>query len=324
MKRFKSSLILLGVFLLVFIYVYFVEYRLGEKKKIEKENSEKIYNTETEEIKKIGIKRGNDRKWSLIIEQNKDKKWFIVEPVSKSADVAAVNNMLSSLNTKASIIVENEKEPDLAPYGLSGPEITAVFYYEDGKEVTLLIGDKTPVGDDRYVYIKDSGRVLAAARTLYDNFDKDEKTARSKLVYELNKDDVTKIRIKRKKETVALERGKTQYEWFLTSPVKAKANRHIAERFIDVFASLKVSGFTMNNNWKKFGLDKPDLSVEIFMKGKKPVQRFYLKGEYLGIEGEREVFTVYRNAFADIEKKKVEDIREKPKTKAPEKAGDAK
>lgn len=150
-------------------------------------------------------------------------------------DTALIGTLANNANGLTSEDVVEENCTDFAKFGLEKPEATVDIEYETGTKFRMLVGNKTPAGDAKYVTIDGSNTVytvrLSAVANYSNTFDAfvDKTMLKAPEVYPV----VEKLTITRKnsKDDIVLEydapkddtanRGGTSSSHIMTSPTFA-------------------------------------------------------------------------------------------------------
>lgn len=192
--------------------------------------------------------------------------WQIVQPAAAKADNNEVNGITSALSTVEVVRVVDENPANLNDYGLSNPRIEVDFKAAGDKDYKkLLIGEKSPTGADLFAKRNDEKKVFLIPAFQESTFDKKTFDLRDKTLITFDRDKVDAVDI------VASGKGidfaKDGGDWKITKPVAAKADFGSVEGLIGKVqtAQMKsiVSAAPTPEDLKKYGLDKPQATVEL-------------------------------------------------------------
>ena len=126
--KFKTTLLLFGIFILLFAAVYFFEFRSqGE----ENEN-DMLISFASEDVEKIIFK--NDGQ--TIQFQRKEEEWLITDPIETKADKYEVNMLADDFSNLRIERVVEEEPSDLKKYGIPQKEIEL---YTKGQDIPIKI-----------------------------------------------------------------------------------------------------------------------------------------------------------------------------------------
>lgn len=181
MRRWRTTLIVVGVFAALLLYVVLFEARReppAEQGAQPSPTPASVLDVDTDDVRALHIAAG-DRSLSLI--QQDDGDWAVVPPGTGAASGAAAEAVPAEtsiywsvdeiLRLQARRIVA-EEATGLAEYGLDGPAMTVTIEMAGGAGEQLLIGRETPDGTAYYLqragdlrlYIVDHYKI----QTLYD------------------------------------------------------------------------------------------------------------------------------------------------------------
>jgi hypothetical protein len=142
---FRTTAILLAILAVLGAGVYFLEYRpnpepSGLDPKLE------IWKFDDKTIQRVAIRWGDTEQ---IMERRPDGLWYL-EPQNAQADYWRISGTLVRLaNLRASRRVTDNPR-DLATYGLDAPRGSLTLRTPDGRDHTLLIGEKGPTDAGSY------------------------------------------------------------------------------------------------------------------------------------------------------------------------------
>ena len=150
----KTTLGLVGLFLILSGYVYFFELSgldAGEAAGDNLPIFDAIYGEY--DIRELQIVTAHGSAHFLRTDNSLTQDWQMVAPIVLAPvdlDQARINGAATRLGrlTAGQVISDSS---DLTPYGLSPPHLTATLTISNGQQVTLLTGDQTPLNSGRYV-----------------------------------------------------------------------------------------------------------------------------------------------------------------------------
>lgn len=141
----RQTLIYLVVLLLIGgWFTYFEVIRKGEKEAVEKQ-AKRIFQIQPSEIDFVSI-TPKDKK---AVDLQKDGKWNIVQPIRTEVNGPVVEDylrMLAGLESQGEV---SASPGSLEPFGLEAP-VLKVSIRAGERSQELLIGEKSPVGGNRY------------------------------------------------------------------------------------------------------------------------------------------------------------------------------
>ena len=149
--KFRNTLILFGVVILLFGFVYIFEIRRPEESTGKSKNLGKMLLMRKGDIDRLELTYTDPEYENIAFFNDANGQWQIERPLRANADQKIMDRLLS--NTVSKNILDTLKDPlDLAEYGLDNPRVIATFHLKDGTFRTLLLGNTVPTGN--YVYTK--------------------------------------------------------------------------------------------------------------------------------------------------------------------------
>ncbi len=159
--KFKSTWIVIAVFLGLGAYLYFVEEPRHQAQQEAKESEGLLFpGLDTDAVTELSLagSRGPVR-----VKRGEDGKWFVAEPWDDRADDGRVRTLLTDLKGLKGQREVAAADADLAPFGLGEPELTVKAL---GAPLELTVGAENPAGDARYVRAGKGPVQLASAAGL--------------------------------------------------------------------------------------------------------------------------------------------------------------
>ncbi len=239
-------------------YVYFFEIKSGAEKQKKKEESEKVFSFEPEQITAITLSHSGE---SIRLEKS-GEHWKILQPLPAVPDSEAVVRLLTSLQSMR-ISHELGKQADLSPYNLQNPQVTLELTVQEGKQLpALFVGDDSPTGGGAYARVGQDGQILIVSgadsvrgATLY--------SLRDKTFFKFDPAKLAGLRLHRDKEEIALK--KQDGKWSLQSPVSAPAEDSTISDLLYSLERLTVTEFVdekpSHETLAKRGLAPPRINV---------------------------------------------------------------
>ena len=309
--KWKNMGILAAVLALLFAYVYFYEIK-GEKKREEaEEKAKKLFPFEEKDIAQIDL---NNPEGKLSLQKNKDG-WKLLKPVEAKADKASCDSLAGDL---ASVKVDRTlEEPNInwKNFGLDPAAIQLTVKLNDGKTHELELGEKDFSSSSVFARIPGQNKVLVLASTLLQS-DANKKVIefRDKSVLEFQRDQLKALDVVRKDKEFKFE--KSGDDWLIKKPFDGRGDNSEINSVLSDLEFAKVEDFVSPplEEPKKYGLDKPEVRVDLFLGdnrarktlliGNKVDNNYYAKDESRDV-----VFKVKEDLFKklDIDPQKVRD-----------------
>ena len=195
--NYRSTLIYLVIALLLGgLYLWDVRSE-KEEKALEEEAKVLFPNLDPEKLERIELERGDETiVLRRIAEDASEASWTITSPVETGADDFSVNRITSLLpHLKYTRIIEPEAN-DPASFGLENPAFTLAWKAQEG-EGALSVGEESPIDKDFYAMKGKGKRVFLLAASDKAVLDRSLYDLRSKQLFTLPSDRVTRFAIER-------------------------------------------------------------------------------------------------------------------------------
>ncbi len=163
--RLRSILVLMTVLLALGGYLYF------SNSPEPASNSEPrffMWKIDMQDLQQVEIQLPRENKSQAFI-LGEDGAWYFDDPQRSEVDSERWGGGIPALLSGPGadrVIKENATEEEIAKYGLSQPQMVITLTLMDGKSITIIIGDKTPIGD-AYVQVPGSNKVATVDYTWY-------------------------------------------------------------------------------------------------------------------------------------------------------------
>jgi hypothetical protein len=177
-------------------------------------------------------------------------KWAITAPAAFRADQDALTSLLSSLAPATADSVVEDKQSDIAKYGLTQPSLTVTIREKNGKSDTLFFGDDVPAGSLVYARRNGDPKVYAVSSSIKTSLDKSVSDLRDKRLLTFDSNQLTRIELASAKAD--FEFGKNgQNEWTLLKPQPYRADNFQVEELLRKLTDAKMDPSTSPADTKK-------------------------------------------------------------------------
>jgi hypothetical protein len=273
-KSFTSTLVLAGVFALVFGWYMVWEKNLkperdkkaSEAKEIVQLDPKQLQELviEREKLPEAGAKAGTPGKYETIRVKRINGRWTLVEPVSDPGDDAAIQNLATTLTTTKYDEILKEGVKDWAPYGLEQPKLKITGIVDQNTKASLWVGNDTPVGYSSYVRKADSDTLYQTAKAIRTAFERKIDDLRERRLINWVRADVAEVEIQGPGGEVIVKRGSGEDQWRLARQ-DAAADLGEWNKSLNAILELRATEFPSDKaaNLSKFGLAKPHIRVEL-------------------------------------------------------------
>jgi len=324
-KSFRSTLILLAVFIALVAWFQIYEKRVKPKQAEADEKTKQLVTLSKDDIQEIDITRlkvqppddappGTEppsKETSKIVLKLAGKEWNLAEPVQDSADGGTVNSMISTITSTKHERIVDENPADLTPYGLKTPRLT-ITVRKGGSTTaeTVKIGGNTPTGFSSYAQVGNAPKVYRVPRSLRTNFDKQVKEVRNKTVISgWTRADISEVEIQNKKENIVLKKPNPDKEEWNLARDHVPADTTEWNKTLNAILEVKAVDFPSEDGKElgKYGLSSPTARI-VLTKGKenkKLAIRVGKVGEkvYLTRDDRTIVYEVDKDLLSKIETK---------------------
>jgi len=265
-KTFLTVLVL-GVLFILSLIAY---KQLGSEASTTKQESTQTlaeaYGFEPDSVTRLTIAFADAQKRPTLELVKQGKLWRIVQPIQARADSARVNDLIGTLKTR----IRKRVPPNDKEYGLEHPQLTLTVTTESGATKTFLFGDK---GVSYSLYMRERNDQDAAIVESYllDDLSKSPDDLRDRKVLRFEPADVTRIEVRRRSKTIAVERANGS--WAMKEPFAVPANAKAIDKALQALADLSVTHFLAENvtDFAPFGLADPPLRVTLTLREGSPV-----------------------------------------------------
>ena len=259
--KFRNTLILLIIVLVLLAFVYIFEIRKPEESNGEDKSLGKLLSLVKEDVNKVELAYSDPNYERIVCSKDDAGEWQIEQPLKAKADQKLMDRLISGTMDKNIQQTLKEAE-DISEYGLDNPRVTATFHLQDGTFRTIMLGDTVPTGNYTYIKQKSVPDISLVPASIADDLTKFASDLRDRTVIALDKSAIRKIQLK------YADRGnivcqKTETEWNLLEPIVAKGEKGAIEKIISDLTDLKVDRFTTEEaeDVSIYGLSQPQIEA---------------------------------------------------------------
>jgi hypothetical protein len=259
--RFKGTLILLGICLLLGGYVYFYEIKGGEKRDKAKEAENQVWKFESKEIQQIELLSQGQ---NITAVRQGDKDWVLLSPRKLEADSDELNRLANSAsNIRRESIVE-PNATDLARFGLSPARSSMMLKTKGGKEYAIDFGNNNPTGNSAYAAIPGKKEVFLVSTSVVSTFDKKPDDLRNHQVLSFDQPEVNSLSIKSPKGDLQFTKDGSD-RWWIAGTETVAADSPGVRGILNALSMGRIKEF-MNDSpdsYQNLGLDNPFIDVHL-------------------------------------------------------------
>jgi len=267
--KFRNTLILFGVVVVLFLLVYIFEIRNPGESTDKSKNLGELLLVEIEDVSKLELSYTDPAYEKIVCAKDSSGEWQIEQPLKAKADQKIMSRLVSGV-MKKNVHRTFEKPGALSEYGLDNPRVIAIFHLKGGEPKTILLGNTVPVGNYVYVKQKSIPDISLVPANIVDELTKFVSDIRDRTVITLAKTDVQKLQLKyTQRANLVFACEKKGFEWNLVEPITAKADTRAVEKVISDLNSLKVDRFVDHDidDLAVYGLSQPQIEVIVSLSG---------------------------------------------------------
>jgi uncharacterized protein DUF4340 len=245
-------------------YIYFVVNKQPDSSTTSSSKQEKVFaSVGSDKIEELKVSSSAGDATTV---RKENGSWQIVQPAAAKADDNEVNGITSALSSVEIVRVIDENPASLNDYGLGNPRIEIDFKAAGDKDYKkLLIGEKSPTGADLFAKRNDEKKVFLIPAFQESTFDKKTFDLRDKTLIKFDRDKVDAVNVTANGKTVDF--AKDGGDWKITKPLQTKADFGSVEGLVGKIQSAQMKSIASSEpspaDLKKYGLDKPAISVEL-------------------------------------------------------------
>ena len=281
--RFKGTLALLVIAILFGGYLYFYEYKGGEKREAAKKTEKRVWQFDPEDIVSVDLSSQAGR---MAAERDENGSWKITVPREWLADDDQLNRLVSYA---ARLDRESVVEPDaadLAQFGLSPAKLELRLKSKDGREYGITFGENNPAGNYVYAALTGGKEVFFVSSDAARSFDAGAEDFRNRNVLNFDRAGVEGIILRNPKGVVKLEKDRDDRWWFVETE-KREADGPAVRRVLNALQQGKIREFIDENaenakNAAAASLDKPLIDVTLAFGPGKTIKRLVIGTEKSG------------------------------------------
>jgi hypothetical protein len=316
MRGLKSTLALIVVLAGLGAYIYFVTSKQPEGGATPDDaKKEKVFaSLQADKINEVKVATASGDATTL---KKDGTAWKITQPSEMAASESEVASLTSALGSVEVTRVIDEKPANLNDYGLSNPRVEIDFKAAGDKDYRkLFIGDKTPTGGDLFAKKNDEKKVFLIPAAQDTSFNRTTFDLRDKTLLKFERDKVDAIDVTSGGKTMTL--AKEGDGWKMSKPVQTTADFGSVEGLIGRLQSVQMKSIAADDasaaDRKKYGLDKPEATVNIGLGSAKATLLFGSKaadGTVYARDASKPSVVTVESALLDDMKKSADDYRRK-------------
>lgn len=260
--KFKSTYLLLGLFVALFAYVYYFEYLGKQKREEEEAQAKKVFPVHQDSIQTIDLTR-NGEQYSF---KRENRTWWITQPVDYKGDRAALDRLARAVDMAETQRIVDSTGTNAQEYGINEPSLILTFTASGMEEYTLRLGKKSPTGNAVFAQKSGNPAIFLVGRSMLSDADKELFDFRDKKVLDFSKFDVRKMTVKNVDGAFTLRKENVD-DWYVEEPVNAKADKAEVDRILDGVLEAKIKMFHTDEpeSLQPYQLDKPAIELGVLL-----------------------------------------------------------
>ncbi|MBS3819565.1 DUF4340 domain-containing protein [bacterium] len=305
--KFKTTLILLVVFLVLLGGVFLIQHLEKGKKE-----QNKLVALSPDNAEKIVFNTGKE---TIAFEKDSKGNWMISQPLQAQADNNEVNRLASDFSDLAVERVVEEEASNPKKYEIPQKEVT--LHFKDREQpVKILVGSKNALDNTFFAKREKEPRIVLIPSRLSSVLENTLVDFRKKDIFSFPTNEVQKITLQA--QDLQWKAVKKENQWFLQQPVEALAQKSVIQSLLSSLSGLKAETFLTEEKTEKeiknYFLDNPTYKVQLIL----PVEN--QKVEFLLQEKEEKlvattslspkIIQAEKTLVSDLTKK-VNELREK-------------
>jgi hypothetical protein len=194
-----------------------------------------------------------------------DKGWRVVRPVDAPADETAVTGILTTLTGAEVQKTLDEMPPDVAPFGLDKPTVTARLTLKDGSQApAIAVGKNTAIGGKTYVRRGEEPKLYLTTSSVGFGLAKQVKDLRDKKLVDFKDEDVSRVEIRPQGGAPVTLVRKDKDAWTV-DPGSRPADPTEVRSYLSTLRSTRAVDFPDDApaDLRKYGLADPRLVVTV-------------------------------------------------------------
>ncbi len=258
--RFRGTLALLVICAGLGGYLYFYEYKGGEKRDKAKQEENRLWKMDSSSIQQIDIVSPAQH---ITAVRSGDKEWRITSPRALDADSDELNRMAGTASDISRESVLETNVTDLSKFGLKPAQTALDFKTKDGKEYKIDFGIKNPTGSSNYAVIPGKNEVLLVASYVAGSFDKKLDDLRSHSILPFEQSEAQSLEMQNPKNDMRF--AKENDRWWYQGKEKWAADSSAVSGILSALSGGRIKEFFDENpeNYQNLGLDKPYINVRL-------------------------------------------------------------
>jgi hypothetical protein len=259
--RFKGTLILFFVCLVLGGYLYFYEIRGSEEREKAKQAENQIWAIEDKDIQQMDFVFPER---TITAVRQDEEEWILTAPRRLVADSEELNRLAGSASKIERESTVNPEATDLKKYGLDPAQSSLKLKTKDEKEFSIAFGSNNPTGNSVYAVLPGNSEVFLVGNSVADTFDKSLNDLRNHSVLSFNQPEVQTLHIKRPGGDIRLAKDEDD-RWWIEGTDRIAADSPGIRGILNAVSMASIEEFFDENvdEYVNLGLDKPYIDLNL-------------------------------------------------------------
>ncbi|MBI3802234.1 MAG: DUF4340 domain-containing protein [Nitrospirae bacterium] len=273
--RFKATIVLSLLLLILGGYLYYIEIPSDRKKQEAEIQQKRLYSFTPASITNLTIKNANGETIEFLHDpDHPEDPWRITRPVETIANDAAASMLASQLERLEAGRVVEEKPEALKEFGLDPPVYSVIVTLNRVDTEILEVGSENLTGSEVYVRKGAGTPVYLVPAAIKKSLNKDLRGWRQQEVLHFASTDVKRVQIESPRQQIEIAREGEG--WQIKKPIQTKADPTEVSNLLGSLSSLRGEEFIDDRKaerMKAFG--PPILKVRLGVAEVEREARFY-------------------------------------------------
>ncbi len=262
----KGTWFLVGFVVLLGLYTYFVEFKKKEADEKAKDQQAKIFQLEKEQVTNIELQTETDK----IILEKSPEGWSMTSPIQDAASNETVETFLNDLIAEKSdrVAVEGDNI-DWKEYGLENPKGKVTLKDNTGATTTVAVSGQKDFNGNFFLRRNQENQVLVGGYAWLSRTSKVSTEFRETKIFRHLGSTIESVKIKNANGPVELVNKDAKWlvsghpDWTIDQDKVREMTTGLGN-----LKSIEFLGEPVASKFKQYGLDKPEVSIEVKLSGK--------------------------------------------------------
>ncbi len=252
--KWQTTALLAIVLIAVGTFYYVYEIRWAPERERVESRKGRVFSVENADVTELTLKRGDE----VVRLKREGDGWQMTSPLVWRGERGPIDETLTAVTT-ARIDREIDAAPkDPSEFGLDKPAAEVTLVTKDAKQLSLVLGAKSPTGV--WVYAQERGKpaVFVLGDSVLRDATRPVADFRSKAVLAFDRKDVSGVEVVTRDETLAVEPS-GERGWRMTRPRALEADADAVRELLDKLSGARIKEFVAETpgSLEPYGLERP-------------------------------------------------------------------